>query len=82
MDLNREQKLNFLIENVNELDKEDRVRILNIAVQAIGAEKMQFKGSGTQFKTQHLNNAQVDNLYGFVSNKLIIIQNQLDNISE
>lgn len=74
---NIHQKKIFMMDNINELQLQDRREILQMIYNSSSRNKLKEKGSGTQIKLEDISNQLVERIYTFITKKLNEQQLQL-----
>ena len=67
--LNDETRIDYIIENVNELPKCDRDAVLQLIYNSSARSKIQEKGNGIQIKTNYIPSDVVNKLFELIKRK-------------
>lgn len=68
--MSRNKYINYINDNINEMNISDRREILQMIINDVNHEKIVEKGNGSQIKYSDLNVNLLKNIYNFISNKI------------
>ena len=60
----------FILDNINELQLQDRREILQLIYNSASRSKLKEKGSGTQIKLEDISDTLIEKIYGLMQEKL------------
>jgi len=76
MNITINEKIDYIIENINNLNKSNRIEVLCIVMETIDHDKIMEKGNGTYIKFKDLDNTLICNIYAYIYNKIQINTNE------